>query len=504
MKSFVFLFLFFSFNASNAVELSPLSHIDKDLSNLLSSSSSRKSFSEMRKIADDKNSDVSIAFENYIIAKRKVAIARLQFNPLTTGHFLGIALGLPYLWTPLAIEAVLSIPTKIYNVSKNNYLKKVAMYNLYDARSALNNELAHLYYDIITHEVILKSIDMETEILTYQLSKINDPKVSEIKIDRIKKWIISLGLERSDIYNLYVSELSALRTLITTTNENFFELQQFSKLLTKDFLKDLDQFKIQDFSLINSDKYKASINLELASKANIKQVDWSILSWSGLNFSYVKRIKTAKNEASVARLRKDSTKLEVKTRVLMELEKLDSSIDILTNYNSISNESIQIYSDTYKSFLLGQLNEDAVVDTSIAAIRDFRSKVVAHYSSWSALSDFSASANYDFVNRSIQSNDSAQSQLESIPDSIFNSFDFKINKHFVEDSYVLYLTSKKISSVSKIDYYFDDQTVGLKSADDGTNNYAIAIPSSEISRVFSGRAVVRLDNGDEYQIKFNL
>ena len=504
MKFFVFLILFFSISVLNAVELSPLSHIDRDLSNLLSSSSSRKSYTEMKKIADDKNSDVAIAFENYIIAKRKVAIARLQFNPLTTGHFLGIALGLPYLWTPFAIEAVLSIPTKIYNISKNNYLKKVALYNLYDARSALNNELAHLYYDIVTHEVILKSIDMETDILTYQLAKISDPKISETKVDKIKKWIISLGVERSDIYNLYVSELSAIRTLISTSNENSFELQQFSKMLNKDFLKDLDQFKIQDFSLLNSDKYKASINLELASKANIKQVDWSILSWSGLNFSYVKRIKAAKNEASVAKLRKDSTKLEVKTRVLMELEKLDSSIDILMNYDSISNDSLKIYSDTYQSFLLGQLNEDAVVETSIAAIRDFRSKVVAHYSSWSALSDFSTSANYDFVNRSIQSSDSAQTQLDSVSGSIFNGFDFKINKHFVEDSYVLYLTSKKISSVSKIDYYFDDESLGLRTADDGTNDYAIAIPSAEVPRVFSGRAVIRLDNGDEYQIKFNL
>jgi hypothetical protein len=505
MKKLMILTLVLSMGVANADIVSPLPSVKQSLEGMLQTSQGRKTITEMKVIANERNTDVEVAFDNYLIAKKNVNVARAQFNPITTGHLLGISLGLTYLWAPLAIEAVLSIPTKIYNVSKNKYLTKVAMYNLNDARNVLNNELAHLYYDILTHEAILKTIDQESQILTYQEAKWTERKVSPDRIAEVRKLILGLGKEHVDIYNVYVSELAAIRTLISTTDGSKYELAQVSTLLDRSLTANLEEDKLQKFAVINSDKYKASINLEHASQANVKEVQWSILSWSGLNFGYKKRVKEATNEENIAELRKESTEMEVKTNVLLQLQKFDSSLDLLTNYNSISEDSLKLYGDTYQAFQLGQLNEDAAIEASIGAIRDFRSKVVAHYGAWSSFDDFSSSANYDFKANSKLDDKSAQGQIETNPLYKLEEDDFKVVKNVGVNSFTLALSSPKIGTVANVNYVFSTNSIPSRSSDNGKKNYSVIIQKDENApTTVSGIAYVRLDNGHEFNIKFNL
>jgi hypothetical protein len=354
MKKLLLFALVLAMSMAQAEVVSPLPDLKPNLEAMLQTSAGRKNIIEMKKIASDNNTDIGVAFENYLIAKKNVSVARAQFNPITTGQLLGIALGLNYFWAPIAVEAVTSIPTKIYTVSKNKYLSKVAYYNLQDAREVINNEIAHLYYDILTHEVILKTIDQEIAITTYQEARWTENKMPADRLTDLKRQELQLGMERVDIYDMYTKELSAIRTLISTTDGSKYELAQISTLLDKSITSNLNEDKLQDFSVINSNKYKAAINLHRASIANVKEVKWSILTFGGLNFAYKRRVKDARNEENVAELRQESTELEVRTNVLLQLNKLDSSLDILSNYNSISTESLQMYADTYESFEMGR------------------------------------------------------------------------------------------------------------------------------------------------------
>ncbi|MDO9182904.1 MAG: hypothetical protein Q7U04_10880 [Bacteriovorax sp.] len=504
MKKIMLLILVLSMGVVHADIVSPLPTVKNNLEEMLKVSAGRKNFNEMKIIANDKNTDVDVAFENYLIAKKNVSIARAQFNPITTGHLLGVSLGLTYLWAPVAIEAVLSIPTKIYNVSKNKYLSKVATYNLYEAREVLNNELAHLYYDILTHEVILKTIDQEIQILTYQEAKWTERKFSADRLADLKKWILRLGKEHVDIYNMYLSELAAIRTLVSTTKGSSYELAQVSALLDKSIIANLDQSKLQSFAVVNSNQYKAAINLDHASEANIKQVQWSILSWSGINFSYKSRVREARNEENISSLRKESTEKEVKTNVLLQLQKFDSSLDILSNYNSISQESLQVYSDTYETFLLGQLSEDAAIQAALGAIRDYRSKVVAHYSSWSSLNDLSKSASFDFKATSSLQEKSAQNQLESNSLYQLDQDSFKIVKNEDRNSFSLALSSPSNSAVANVDYIFANNELANRSSDYAKKNFVVNIQVDDLPETVTGVAIVRLLNGHEFNIKFNL
>lgn len=506
MKKLIAAALVLSMSVANAAVVNPLPNVRDNLEAMLKTTEGRKSISEMKKIANDRNTDVDIAFENYIIAKRNVSVARAQFNPITTGHLLGMAMGLSYFWAPIAVEAVLSIPTKIYNVSKNKYLEKAALYNLYDARDVLNNELAHLYYDILTHEVILKTIDLEVQILSYQQERWIERKFSADRIADLKKWILRLNMERVDIYNMYTSELAAIRTLISTTDANKYELAQVEARLNKGLTSDLDQRSLQSYALLNSDKHKMAINMERASQANVKSVKWSIISFSGLNFSYKRRVKEAKNEETIAELRKESVGEEVKTNVLLQLQKLDSSLDISANYGSISENSLQMFADSYEASQMGQMSEDAVIETALGAIRDYRSKVVAHYSAWSSYEDFATASNYDFTaNPKLASNKSAQSLIETNPLYRLEESDFRIVKKDGYTSFTLSLDTDKKDAVAEVDYIFTGKSFPNRSNDNENSNFAVTLQTGENSpSVVSGVAIVTLNNGHQFNVKFKL
>lgn len=505
MKKLIAAALVLSMSVASANVVNPLPSVKGNLEAMLKATEGRKTFSEMKKIANDRNTDVDIAFENYIIAKRNVSIARAQFNPITTGHLLGIAMGLSYFWAPIAIEAVLSIPTKIYNVSKNKYLEKAALYNLYDARDVLNNELAHLYYDILTHEVILKTIDLEVQILSYQQQRWIERKFAADRIADLKKWILRLNIERADIYNMYTSELAAIRTLISTTDANKYELAQVEAKLSRGLTEGVDASHLQSYALLNSDKHKMAINMERASQQNVKSVKWSVLSFSGLNFSYKRRVQEAKNEENIATLRKEAVGEEVKTNVLLQLQKLESSLDILANYGSISNDSLQMFADSYEASQMGQMAEDSVIETALGAIRDYRSKVVAHYAAWSSYEDFATASNYDFTaDPKMAANKSVQSLIETNPLYNLEESDFKVVKKESFNSFTLSLDTDKLSAVAEVDYIFANRSYPNRSNDNERSKFAVTLQTSGEypSPVVAGVAIVTLTNGHQFNIKF--
>jgi hypothetical protein len=503
MKKLIALILVLSMGAASADVVSPLPTVVQSLDGMLQPTSARKTLTDMKAVANERNTDIDEAMENYIIAKKNVNVARAQFSPITTGHLLGVAMGIPYLWAPLAIDAVLSIPTKIYGVSKNKSLARSAEYNLYDARQQINNELAHLYYDILTHEVILKTIDLEMQILTYQEAKWIQNQYSAVRLADQRKWILRLGMERVDIYKMYAAELAAIRTLISTTDGTAYELTQNPTELNKSIIDGLELEKLQNFSLRNSNKYKSSIHLSHAADANVKQVKWSVISISGLSFAYKRKVKEAKNEARIAELRMESVAKEVKTNVLLQVSKLDSNLDVFDNYNSVSNASLGIFEDTLQSYGLGQLSEDSVIETALGAIRDFRSKVVSHYIAWSSLDDFSTSANYDFAINPKFEDKAVQSQVELDPLYRLEEDSFTV-KMKEGENLSIYLSSPKIGTVSSVDYTFNDETLGTKSSDIGKTNYAVYIVGKTAPADLSGVANVTLDNGHEFKVNFTI
>lgn len=312
LKISLVMILSLSKTAYAEIKANPMANLRANLETSLVSTDDEATLKEMKVVANERNVDIEVAFQNYIIAKERVSIARSAFNPLTTGHVLGLALGVNYLWTPLAIEAVLSIPTKFHNVKVNKFLSRAEFYNSQQAKLALNNEMSHLYYDILTHEVILKSIDQELALLNYHEAFLKSLKDVDSQIRDTKGRIIALQMERIDIYNLYVVELAAMRTLLSMEPSEELRLAQVAVQLKESFLEGLRTSDLEKASVANSYEYKKSINMRLAAESNIKAVKWSILSFSGMSRDYKSRVKSARVSAEVARFEQEGTELKAK------------------------------------------------------------------------------------------------------------------------------------------------------------------------------------------------
>ena len=487
----------------------PMADLRDSLEASLSPTDTSSSLSDLKAVATDRNVDIEIAFQNYIIAKKRVSIARAALNPLTTGHVLGLALGINYLWAPVVLEAVLSIPTKLHNVKANKFLSRAEFYNSQQARLALNNEMAHLYYDILTHEVILKSLDQELALLNFHDSVLRGMKDTAYQIKETKGRILALQIERIDIYNLYVEEMAAMRTLLSMDPSEDLKLKQVAIQLKKSFLDDLKTSDLEKVAVANSNDYKKSINIRLASESNIKAVKWSILSFSGMTRDYKSRVKSAKVSAEVAGFEQSGTQLKVKNSALIRLNNLNSSLNVLENYTSIYESSMGLAEDFYKLYTLGDESEGAALETSITAIRDFRNKVMSHYVTWSALDDFSSAVSVDFKYE--QDADRAQVQLglrkaTSNSSSSSSDAEFSVFKSSETSTrLILKIDSKLVTSISKVEYIFDENVFASQvSLKDTRDFYAVFTKSAETPSVISGVAKIVLYNGQKYEVKFKL
>ncbi|MBP9680350.1 MAG: hypothetical protein KBD76_03005 [Bacteriovorax sp.] len=504
-STFVFFILLLSWNSDIwAIENLPSSTLRGNLESMLEAFPGESDLFAIKRIADKNNSDIEVAFQNYIIAKKRVSIARAALNPVTTGQLLGISLGLNYLWAPLALEAVLSIPTKLYNISTNKYLAKAAFYNSHEAKLALNNELAHLYFDILTHEVILKTIDEEISVFLFHKDQIEKMPNSEKGMQNIQMSLIHLKMEKADIYNLYLEEIAALKTLLMMEPNEELKLSHSPVEIKKSFLEGLDVKKLQDFSVVNSYQYKVNLNLEHAAESNIKSTRWSILSFAGLNPSYRSRIRVSKMDANVAHDQKVSTGIKVRNGSLMVLNNFESSLNIFENYDLTYNESIIVMEDYYKQYTLGNATVDSVVETSISAIRDFRSKVVAQYAALASLDDLSKAVNFQF--RYNREADRAQSQIEKAKLYDLSVEDFSvIRKSNSENSMVLAIDSDYNHLIEKVTYQFENNIYPTQTSDNDTKDFYSVFSKTDISENhFRGVARVYFYNGHECEVKFKL
>ena len=505
MKKILTLALIVSTTLASATTENPLPSVKSNLENILSPIAGRKSFPELKENANEKNLDIDVAFDNYLIAKRNVAVARARFNPITTGHLLGMSLGITFLWAPIAIEGVLSIPTKIYNVAKNKHLERAALYNFYQSRNVLNNELAHLYYDILTHEALLETIDQEIQVLNYQQER--RASTSATPDLESQKYILKLSMQRVDIYDMYIAEMAEIKTLSATTDASQFKLAQVPVSLNKSITDNIDLTRLQSFSVTNSNLYKSASEFTLASHSNVRQVQWSILSWSGLNFSYGRRIKSAKTEEVIANTKEDSTQIQLKNGSLIQLQKLNSSIGLDTDFNSLSRDSIDLFEDTYQSYLIGQANEDAAIEASLGAIRDFRNTIVAHYGAWSSFNDFATAINVDLKSNADGESKTIEEQLESLSSFKANASEFQIVATHNNDSIDLRVKSQKIGDISKVTYVFAEEKFPTTSSDDGSYNYGVSIQEVDSVEALIGKpavAIIKLDDGQTVNVNFKL
>lgn len=365
------------------------------------------SLEELKKASINKNIDIKISYENYYKSKREVNIARAQFSPLSTGHALGMSLGLNFLWEAVVTEAILSIPVKAHNVKSKKYLRKAEYYNYKNIQETIKNDMAHLYYDILIHEMVLQTIDLEAELITsfYQENSLeeNSEETEEQHEERIaqenelNKRLLYLGIERLEVEMLYVKELEAFRNLLAITyNTPVEKLAPVTSTLDLDKVEDIDVRDLKHDALYKNSKFLYYANLTAAYKSRVKSSRWSIITFSGFNFSYRKRVRLAKAEHKQAQLRENSEARKVRVNLIGSYDKLLSSTKLSAHHTSNYYQTLALFNEVIDNNEYGLISDDVAMRISLDLLSDYRDFALAKYKSLSSFDDFNHASKADF------------------------------------------------------------------------------------------------------------
>lgn len=356
------------------------------------------SLGELKDTSVNQNIDIELSHENYFKAKREVNIARSQFSPFSTGQALGMSLGLNYLWEAVITEAILSIPMKAFNVKSKKYIRKAQYYNYKQMQESIENDMAHLYYDILIHEMVLKTIDLEAELitsfyqdrLTEQEEETQEQEEERIALEtELNKRLLYLGIERLDIEMLYVKELEAFRNLLAISFDTPVDsIAPVESVLDLEKIKDIDVNSLKHDSLYKNSKFLFYANLTAAYKAKVKSTKWSIITFGGLRFSYGKRVRLAEAEHRQAQLRENSEARKVRVNLIGSYDKLLSSTQLSKHHSSIYNQSLALFNEVIDNNEYGLISDDNALRISLDLLSDYRDFALAKYKSLSSFDDF--------------------------------------------------------------------------------------------------------------------
>lgn len=361
--------------------------LESELFSYLDSKPETLDVSAIKGLLRTRNKDIANAYEKYYIAKKNVSIARADLNPVTTGVVLGVSLGASYLWAPLAVNAVLSLPTKFYNIKKIADLKKAQHWYYELARDKLATEVSKLYYDILTNEFILKSIDLEVSLYNELYDSYHNAN-DGVRLKEVQGTILGLQLESLTIQDVVIKERSALNTMLSYGPEVELELGQDRRILTEISSYGTTNSNIAKKARENSKDFKAKYWMYIASKKNVKRVRWSLITFNGLNFSYAQRVRVAKQKRLVSRKEMEISDALAGNKAVDSLYQLKTAKNLQNISEEKSVSSLNFSAGIRTNYENNKLTLDDYVMTAVSAIRDYRNFVVSHYHTQGAMQDF--------------------------------------------------------------------------------------------------------------------
>jgi len=361
--------------------------LESELFSYLDSKPEALDVTALKGLVRTRSKDIANAYERYYAAKEDVAIARSALNPFNTGLVLGVSLGATYLWAPLAVNAVLSLPTKFYSIKRNSALRNAQYWYYALAKDKLATEVSKLYYDILTNEFILKSIDLEVSLYNELYDSYASGNDSD-KMKEVQETIFGLQLESLTIQDVVIKERASLNTMLSYGPDVELVLAQDSRVLTKISSRRRTHKKILKKARKLSKDYKAKYWMYKAAAKNVRLVRWSIFTIGGFNFSYRQRVRIAKQEKKVARSEKKISYAIVGKKALDSLYQLKTAKKLQDINEEKSVSSLNFSGGVRTNYENEKLTLSDYVMTAVSAIRDYRSFVVSHYHTQGMMQDF--------------------------------------------------------------------------------------------------------------------
>lgn len=348
------------------------------------------SLEQAKELAAGENVDARIAYEKLYQAHQRIHQARANYFPYGAGDV--AALYITNFWNPLILaEMVTSVPSKWYNVQRFAYLMNAEAHRLKSLKANLRNQVAKFYYGVLKEETVLALTGLEIRLLEELVRVLEiqaEAGLADIdELEDAERSALKIRDQYLKLKSYLAEEKAALKVVLNLAyDEKDLVFQPVKDLLNQDDISiDLENLALT--SLNRSHEVKAAQQVIYAASAARSSEKWSILSFTGLGFNYLERVRYAGSKLDQAIFQKEALERNIESEVYARESALRNSIDFLHSEVEIADNSKRHMLGELESFRAGHAKVNDLIEADLYFVRDFRKVVVAHYNSLSRLDD---------------------------------------------------------------------------------------------------------------------
>jgi len=445
---------------------------------------------ELRGLVVNENIDIQLSYERLFQAQKKIGSARAEYFPYGVGAVASIYFYGAFSYLFIA-ELVTSLPSKIYNVQKRKNIRNAQREYLKAVEANIHNEVAKMYYGFLKDEALLKIATFELKLLEAKIASVEERIEFGISTDTELESAKYHYYTLRDVFlrfnSYYLQSLQALNVLMgRPSSMPVIALQPVAKFLSADLVR-MSTEKMKNIAIKNSNELKAANYLIRAAHNNTNSVAWSVLSFSGIGFGYMNKIRSSKSETKEAYFVRDSAKRSVESEVYTRKAKLVNSIGILDQDRALYQTTKFYVEGEIADFKAGQLTLPRLIETELIYLTDYREAVRSHYNTLSNLDNLKRVVGakvYDTITRE-----------ELVVSTSSDEVELSVSRTGKTISIKTYSVLEQ-SEIARVTYDFDGKLFNTMTSISSINNFTIKLFTKRKTTSVSGQATITMRNGD--------
>lgn len=431
--------------------------------------------------------DLQLSYERLLQAQKKIGLARSQYFPyglgtVATMYFFNVL-------NPLVlIELVTSLPSKIYTVQSEKNMSMAQQYSNEALKENIKNQVAYLYYNVVKEETALKLAKMEIILLETLYKATEDRVTLGLSTEQELRSLELRLLDLRDICLKFSGYLSAEKAAFNTMIAQMPEQAKTIELQTEgSFLDPMDYGLSSEIIKLNAldrspEIVAADYMIAAAAKAK-SSTAWSVLSFNGIGFGYWGRIQVAGSKIDQAKRNRELVELTLANQSYVLNNTFHRTLDHFVGEQAVFNDTAMFFEAELARFHAQDSSLDALVETGILYLKDFRELAAAHYDAKKKLNDLERIALGD-----VKGNEVDADKIQVVFSELNNS------------KYSLSVATEE--DVKNVEYVFDRAGLSPMTISNRATGYGIVLKLSEV-KDFSGHVNVTMKNGKTITKKFN-
>lgn len=383
--------IFGDFNQNERIYLDLVDRIDS----MMNVKTGDVGINEIKNYAIKNNPTPKIGYERLYQARRRVEVAGYQMIPVRSGMALTVLLGAAeasgFLAPLLVADIVTSLPHKWHKYKSKEYLAEAEQNSMLAAQENLKNEVAKIYYNLLTQKALLETLEYEERLLGALADTIKSKHQyglvgsgDYLKVVRRRFALKSELPQARSLLDLQISEFNQL--LGVPHGLVSFSLAHMNKeLFPGDIENDVPM--LVEGAKKRSYEMKSAYYSWLAAKRQKTSAQWRIFSFDGIGFDHGAKMEGAKSKIRYGEMKIRHLGYVVGNQVRFEHRNLINTIKFANSSHKIAlltrSETLRILG-LYRS---GRVDLEKLLRTELLFLEDFRKAVISHYKGYSKLDD---------------------------------------------------------------------------------------------------------------------